>query len=230
MNELIKSIRVGAVDFFGIIIPGILLIAMCALGFFMPLLLIIMDILGVAINWQEALSKNTTLIFSTLVIFSYVLGYILRLSSPDELDRESAKIVIKQEKKFNLNFDEDGWPYDLGNSTEKYPYSKFRDYLQKRGHLELTEELVTWCPDRDFTEGAVWDDVVHTDKSPIPKTKRSKSAINEMKIKVRVQCPELSALIESKEGHIRLMAGTWTAFKFSITLVMITFLIVTAVC
>ncbi|HEX2998099.1 MAG TPA: hypothetical protein VHP14_24960, partial [Anaerolineales bacterium] len=49
-------------------------------------------------------------------------------------------------------------------------------------------------------------------------------------MKVRLQCPELSALIESKEGHIRLMAGTWAAFNFSIIPVGLALAIVTAAC
>jgi len=235
MNDLIKSIRVGAVDFFGIIIPGILLITMCTLGFFMPLLLVITNISGISlsagIDWQGILSKNAPLILSALIfaliVFSYVLGYILRLSSPDELDKKSAKKVIDKEKRVISNFEDDCWPYNPDDKTEKYPYSRFRDYLKKRGHLELIEELVTWCPDKDFEEGAVWDDVKRDDGIPVLKTKRSKSAINEMKMKVRIQCPELSALIDSKEGHIRLMAGTWTAFNLSLWLVGIAELIIT---
>ncbi|HMB21266.1 MAG: hypothetical protein ACM33V_06150 [Chloroflexota bacterium] len=230
MDELVKSIRVGAVDFFGIIIPGILLIAMYIIGFFVPILFLIMDISNATIKWQELYAQNATLFAFILVIFSYVLGYILRLSSPDKLDKESAEIVIEEEKKLNQDFDDDGWPYNLKNKKEKYPYSRFREYLKKRGHLELLQELVTWCPDEELKEGAVWDDITHPDGTPIPKTKRSKSAVNEMKMKIRLQCPELSALIESKEGHIRLMAGTWAAFNFSIIPVILALVIVAAAC
>ena len=199
MDELIKSIRIGAVDFFGMVIPGILLISICTLGFFLPILFLIVASYQIAIDWRTLYADTATPIFFVAIIFSYVLGYILRLSSPDELDEESAKAVIQRESEKNPKFlEEDGWPYDLTNKSEKYPYSKFREYLKKRGHLELLEELVTWCPDNEFREGAVWDDLKNRKGKPIAKTKRSKSAVNEMKMKVRVQCPELSALIESK--------------------------------
>ncbi len=235
MNDLIKSIRVGAVDFFGIMMPGILLLTMCTIGFFIPLILIIMNLTGssiAGIDWQEILSRNVSLILTILVfavlVSSYVIGYILRLSSPDELDKKSAKKVIEKEKRASANFEEDCWPYNLDDKTEKYPYSRFRDYLKKRGHLELIDELVTWCPDDQLDkDGGIWKDETHSNGKSIPRTKRSKSAINEMKIKVRLQCPELSALIESKEGHIRLMAGTWTAFSLSLWLVGIAGFIIT---
>jgi hypothetical protein len=36
-----------------------------------------------------------------------------------------------------------------------------------------------------------------------------------MKMKIRLHCPQLSMLAESKEAHVRLMAGSWSAFRFS---------------
>jgi len=227
MEEFVKSIRVGAVDFFGIIIPGVLLLSMSITGCFIPLLLIISGISGANIDWQAIYSENSSLILFVLVIFSYVLGYILRLSSPDELDRISAREVIKKERKIDPNFKEDGWPFNPEDEKDKYPYSNFREYLVKRGHVELTKKLVTWCPDDQLTgDKPTWEGEKGPDGKAILKTKRSKTDINKMKMKVRVQCPELSALIESKEGHIRLMAGTWTAFNLSMIFIGITFLFI----
>jgi hypothetical protein len=215
MDELVKSIRIGTVDFFGIVIPGVLLITMLLVGAFMPLVTIIMDVSMVSVCWQELVSQNMVLILFALVILAYVFGYILRLSSPDELDKISADYVIDEEVDKTINIEKDGWPYNRDNKLEKYPYSKFREYLQKRGHRELTEKLVTWGEDENPAPDATWPDEKDGDGNPIPMTKRSKTTVNKLKMKVRIHSSELSGLIESKEGHIRLMAGTWAAFRTS---------------
>lgn len=225
MNELAKSIRFGTVDFFGIIIPGFLVISMYFIGCFTPILFFLVDVTHTEdIDWNAIYSNYWLLILLALIIFSYVLGYIIRLSSPDELDKESAKRVINSEIRKGVDIEKDGWPYDLGNPMEKYPYSKFREYLIKRGHEHLTRELVTWSADEFPPPGATWPDEA-LDGKAISMTKRSKTTINKMKMCIRMHCPELSGLIESKEGHIRLMAGTWAAFKLSIAPVGLTLLL-----
>jgi len=258
MNDISKSIRVGTVDFFGIMIPGIIVIAMCIIGFFVPIASIIMD-LSHAQMASFAMDGNVVLLIGfLLVIFSYVLGYILRLSSPDILDRKSAIKVIRGEYAKSLQTDtpltirdrllsvkdtprafkkwvgsitlswrdirkwikKDGWPFDPSNPKDKYPYLHFRKYLEKRGHEQLARELATWEPEAEKTE-TVPPPVDASELRPpkpsisVNKKQRSKSTINMMKMSIRLYCPELSSLVESKEAHIRLMAGTWTAFKFS---------------
>lgn len=241
MNDISKSIRVGTVDFFGIMIPGLLVIAMCVIGFFAPLISIIADLSGARMT-PVILDTNAALLgLVLLVVFSYLIGYILRLSSPDTLDRKSAVKVIRGEcarhsqKQVPLNFLEkivslkeapgaivkwlrsitrarktmeewiqkDGWPFNPGDPRDKFPYLNFRAYLLKRGHGELAEALINWEAESE-------------DKGAAPARKqRSKSIVNKMKMLIRLYCPELSALVESKEAHIRLMAGAWAAFKFS---------------
>jgi len=224
MNEIAKSIRMGTVDFFGVLVPGILVITMVALGVFMPLLSLLMDISNINIKLEAIDLNAATLILASLIIFAYVLGYILRLSSPDALDRISAKKVIVKEIKAGTDMVADGWPYDPDNPKDKYPYFNFRNYLLKRGHEHLTKALVTWGSDADWSAGKTWSDK-GSDKKPIVITKRSKSTVNKMKMDVRLHCPELNGMLESKEGHIRLMAGAWAAFRFSMPSVIITFMV-----
>jgi uncharacterized protein YacL len=97
MNETFKSIRIGTVDFFGILIPGLLTTVTFAVGFFVPIIMFILYIAPTNILEMIQDPKYIAFILVMLVIFSYVLGYILRLSSPDELDKISARNVILKE-------------------------------------------------------------------------------------------------------------------------------------
>jgi hypothetical protein len=218
MNDIVKTIRVGTVDFFGVIVPGILVIAMCGLGFLAPMLSLIMDVSDVPFDPSSVAPNVVIIAVISLVVFAYVLGYILRLSSPDELDRISARHVITEEKKMGTNLSADDWPYNPEDRNDKYPYFNFRNYLIRRGHEHLTRELVTWGHDDDSSAGKTWLDK-GADKKPVKITKRSKSTVNKMKMSVRLHCPELNGLLESKEGHIRLMAGAWAAFSLSMRFV-----------
>ena len=257
MDDLSKTIRVGTVDLFGIVIPGMIVIAMCVIGFFVPLASIVVDISHAETTPIEMDTNELLLALFLLVIFSYVVGYILRLSSPDQLDRKSAINVIKGEyfkkelksvpltlrdyvpalkdrwhvfKKWYestfVSWDEikewikdDGWPFDPGDLTDKYPYNNFREYLKNRGHDDLAMVWATWepCSSNKGSADSENKSEQKTSKKVASETKcqRSKSNVNRMKMLIRIYCPELSALIESKEAHIRLMAGTWAAFKFS---------------
>jgi hypothetical protein len=164
MNEFSKSIWVGTVDFFGIIIPGLLIIVMCTLGFMIPIATIIQDLYGVQLDSLDIGTNSIWIMILPLVMFSYLFGYILRLSSPDVLDRKSAKKVIKRElaqaaqKGIPLTvekwMEEDGWPFNPYNRADKYPYLGFKRFLKTRGHEDLIKkELVSWGPDRGIPSG-----------------------------------------------------------------------------
>lgn len=133
MNEIAKSIRVGTVNFFGVVVPGFLLIFIIYIGFILPMVSIITyanpvsstekiierttkyDQQGKKKETHEKISvtENPSALkrlssgypfidIVVLVVLSYVLGYILRLSSPDELDRISATKVLKEERKWQI--------------------------------------------------------------------------------------------------------------------------------
>lgn len=324
MEELAKSIRVGTVNFFGVVVPGLLLLFVMYIGFVMPVIstlaLITCDDPNIReqtittvkeLDATSAVTKTveTTTIQQTLsdvvniaanqfgpekwatdyqilnvlilLVLSYVFGYILRLSSPDELDRISAIHVLKEEQKYHewktisefrkealssckskaeeeripneqklhkkltgsfwyifpkhrlepfqnkkkvffdnpglteAKFeeevkkckDDDKWPFDPYDYCDKYPYLKFKEYLIGRGHEQSLAKLVVWGPLKG--------------KASDPK-RRSKTHVNQMKMDIREHCPELMGPLESKEAHIRLMAGTWAAFRFSLPFVAIT--------
>lgn len=226
MEDIIKSVRLGTIDFFGILIPGLLAVVIFGVGFFIPLLLLILDITGpVSLFQGEPEPSVVVFILFVLTVLAYVLGYVLRLSSPDELDRVSGEYVTKRERKLNKSFKEE-WPYDYEDPLDKYPYFNFRTYLIKRGHTHLTRDLVTWGPDDQV--GLPWLDE-NGRKPSVLVTKRSKTTVNKMKLDIRLYCPQLTGLLESKEGHIRLMAGTWAAFRFSLLPACLAWLIVTPV-
>jgi hypothetical protein len=223
MNDISKAIRVGTVDFFGILVPGVLVITMWGLGFFLPIMALVMDLSNVKMSQIPIDTNNAILILFFLVIFSYVFGYILRLTSPDELDRKSARHVIAKEVQSGTDIEMDEWPFDPENEKDKFPYLNFRNYLIVRGHKHLTEDLVIWGPDDESCTDAQPEK--KKSKKTISKAQRSKSIVNKMKMEIRFYCPELSFFLEGKEAHIRLMSGTWAGFKFSMTFVAIAFVI-----
>lgn len=261
MNNMIKSVQVGAVDFFGILMPGLLTTVTSITGFFIPIFLLIVTVTGAHVPVVPFEPTGVGAVLFVLVLFSYVLGYILRLSSPDELDKISARNVIlreldrlheqfekhpeenqdhqvykvslwyrlilhyphlrnmikaisrdsitREEQKFSLFVLQDAWPYNPDEPLDKYPYLNFYWYLEHRDHTDLAD-LVNWGSD-----------------DADARNKRSKTTVNRMKMDVRYYCPQLSKMLESKEGHIRLMAGTWSAFRISVLLVAIALVVVT---
>lgn len=153
------------------------------------------------------------------MLLSYILGYIIRLTTPDFLDQISAQTIVKNwgrtEKKKRNRFrdvvitssktpEADYWPFHGDpESKNKYPYYYFKEYLIARGHPNLAN-LVTWGPPN--IEGRV---------------KRSKTAINMMKLYVYNTNSHLSSIIEANEAHIRFMSGTWRAISKNILFVIL---------
>jgi len=122
-------------------------------------------------------------VLAIILILAYVIGYVFRLSTPDELDEKSARIVLAK-----INAEEDHWPY-RGEKGNKFPYFHFKEYLEHRKH----EKLASYVK---------WDE-----------KNRSKTFVNLMKFETSLRCPHLSATIESNEAHIRMLFGTWQACR-----------------
>lgn len=200
MVQLLQALRIGVVNLFGITVPGFLILLFAVVGFMVPVLNIVFHISP--FNWDILHSYYQQNSFVTLiitVIISYVAGYILRLSTPDDLDAVSAKKVLKTMDSKEKNV----WPFTT-EKGDKFPYFNFRAYLEARdlGHLL---DHVKWGSDK---------------KSSNVTTKRSKTAVNVMKLDIMQKSPELSAVVESNEAHIRLMSGTWSAIRSTIGLVL----------
>lgn len=199
MNETLRALSLGAVHLFGIAVPGFLLIFLASIGLFVPALAMALHFShpnwGVVISFYE---RNQVLIVSMLLLLSYIAGYILRLSSPDELDQESAKHALRQMDDNERRV----WPYQ-GKEGDRFPYFHFREYLEARGLHHLAEH-VKWGP-----PGA-------SDRS-----KRSKTAVNAMKLDILLHQPNLASVVDSNEAHIRLMSGTWLAIRYTQSLLLV---------
>ncbi len=193
MIEFLRALKLGAVNLFGVAIPGFMLLFFSVLGAIAPAIVLCMGLFHTTLPFEilENYKLPTTVV---VVIFSYVGGYILRLSTPDELDKKSAQVVLE-----TMDEDEKScWPY-TGNPTDKFPYEHFWLYLEQRGLNEVRRQ-VTWGKPLPGLSGPQFG-------------KRSKTAIHQMKLDVLVNCRDLFAEIESYEAHIRLMSGTWFAIK-----------------
>jgi hypothetical protein len=192
MNETLRSLSLGAVHLFGVAVPGFLLIFLAVTGLLIPALAIALHISHA--DWRVVLSvceRNRVLVISVALLLSYVAGYILRLSTPDKLDQESAKHVLNELDEAEKNL----WPY-RGEEGDKFPYFYFREYLEERDLHHLAEH-VKWGPPSSAGD----------------RSKRSKTAVNAMKLDILLKQPGLSAVVDSNEAHIRLMSGTWLAIR-----------------
>lgn len=202
MIEILRALRLGVVNLFGIAVPGFLLLFLLVLGFLVPGIAAALHVAGPVRGPLSAASSSVAVAVIVAVILSYVVGYILRLSSPDELDLVSAKKVLAQMDAEDI----DQWPF-RGDEKEKWPYFHLRAYLKAR-HLEHLLYLVKWGPDQAV-------------KGASTTGKRSKTAVNSMKLEISLRSPALAAAVESNEAHVRLMSGTWLSLRASYVPVMI---------
>jgi hypothetical protein len=90
MNELLRALRLGTINLFGIAVPGFLLLFSSVTGFLLPFVALALNLndvqLHVDLDWYNA---GKWILASIFILISYVAGFILRLTSPDELDRIS---------------------------------------------------------------------------------------------------------------------------------------------
>jgi hypothetical protein len=204
MADCMRFLRLGVINVLGITVPGILLIVFLSVGFFFPLAIVVLPVCQVLFGSDNYVhltqvmafyTSNKMILWGLILVMAYVAGYIIRLSAIDDLDRISADIILQKmnqdaKERRGLNAIEDHWPYQ-GEPDNKFPYFHFKKYLLFRG-LKDYANLVAWGPCENI---------------------RSKTHINRMKIEVMTESPELSAVIESNEAHVRLMFGTWMAIK-----------------
>ncbi|HWS85638.1 MAG TPA: hypothetical protein VN282_01485 [Pyrinomonadaceae bacterium] len=100
MLELFRFFRLGLVNVVGVTVPGVLFLLFAGVGFVLPLSLFVLyfNQLLTAVPHYEgwllvgaAYRENKATLTVLFFVLAYVIGYIIRLSSPDELDRKSAK-------------------------------------------------------------------------------------------------------------------------------------------
>lgn len=215
MIDILRFFRLGIINIMGITVPGLLLISLSVIGFFLPAGLVIVpysamlfgppdyEIGELVLTWFNSQGWfASALILFFLLVFAYIVGYIIRLSSPDVLDLISAEKIVN---KMGIDaLKEDHWPY-RGDPKDRFPYFHFKDYLTARGLPELAN-LVQWGNPESEEPG---------------KGKRTKTQINMMKLEVANNSPELSATLEGNEAHVRLMFGTWSVIKICIPLIFV---------
>jgi len=226
MTDWLRFVRLGLINILGVTVPGILLLLFIGAGFLFPLSLCVIPVSQLAgsdqsLKWQELANfwtANKLVIFLLGLVLAYITGYIIRLTTPDDLDRISGDKVISKmglqrmvkdgkikdetakvangvaEEEGKKAAEMDHWPY-RGEPDNKFPYFHFKDYLEWRG-LRDCANLVEWLPPANSGQ-----------------SKRSKTHMVMMKLDVLTKAPELSAILESTEAHIRLMSGTWVAIK-----------------
>lgn len=217
MIDFFRFLRVGLINIIGVTVPGMLLLCLFALGVLLPISAAFIRLCQVLSGSEETAcvsilsdlwGANRMIFLALFLVFSYIAGYILRLLTPDGLDERSALLVLKrmdQEagKDGGQAAAEDKWPVrmdETGTKLEKegkFPYKHFKEYLTARGHHDLAA-LVRWEESATPLE------------FPIP-AKRSKTHVNIVKLEILTRAPDLSAMVESNEAHVRLMFGTWTA-------------------
>ena len=106
MIEFLRALKLGAVNLFGVAIPGFMLLFFSVLGAIAPAIVLCMGLFHTTLPFEilENYKLPTTVV---VVIFSYVGGYILRFVLPDELDKKSAQVVLE-----TMDEDEKScWPY-----------------------------------------------------------------------------------------------------------------------
>ncbi|HEV7892560.1 MAG TPA: hypothetical protein VGP08_18245 [Pyrinomonadaceae bacterium] len=255
MLELFRFFRLGIVNLVGVTLPGLLTIFFFGVGFIWPLLIFVFDLnqrfAGVeqAAAWEiigSLYSSNKGIITSLIIILSYIIGYIIRLSTPDELDRISAKNVLKKMgeelapetkealKKIPITSDN----YD---ATESFSLERAPEEIDEGLSREaiVAAKLDSWpyrgentnkfpyyyfkqyLTSRGLAELAELVKWGHPSSESEANTfKRSKTMVNLMKLEVGLRSSELSSVIESNEAHVRLLFGTWQAITTSQRFVM----------
>lgn len=220
MNDILRTLRLGIIDLLGVTVPGLILLFLLLFGCIAPSVLLFSDVVSCqqAVERQAVINSlnasptgadsnesqlvsvlrslppvghvHSSIVLAIILILAYVIGYTLRLSSPDILDKKSTPIVLgEMEKQKKGSVRDDFWPIRLGEEENKFPYWHFSEYLKHRKHDELAEYVK-------------WNEKM-----------RSKTCVNKMKLETSILCPQLSAIIESNEAHIRLLFGTWSACR-----------------
>jgi hypothetical protein len=187
------------IDFFGILVPGLLFIILSLLTLGWPILIFTDKIYELlfgplsSFDILKAINSLSTITVIELSIFilmvSYVIGTIFFRRDPKLPDENSYNKWVKDKIK-----DPENWIVRKekdGDTDVQYPYRYLFEYLEKRNLLHLAK-LVPW-------------------KGTDPKTfdKRTKVFINILKTRFEFYYPEKCGSIIKNEAQIRLMSSLW---------------------
>jgi hypothetical protein len=129
MDELVKSFRLGVVQIFGIMVPGLVLLASLAYAL----------LGGNHLDWGIDWKSYRIEVAAGVMILSYLLGFIVRLIPMDSLDFFASlwlKLRLFVRRKWNRR------PQGF------YPYRNLKDLLRADG-LKGLESYVLWGPDKE---------------------------------------------------------------------------------
>ncbi|ADQ80345.1 hypothetical protein Palpr_2209 [Paludibacter propionicigenes WB4] len=201
------------VDFLGALCPGLLFCLAIVLTFGSTSIYLIYQIKALvsiylphneninAYRFLDTFSsfvKGFSFYFALVVLVSsYVLGQFLYRKDPKDADNASYLRILKKENKKNKNWGGDWVEHykidELKNCVVEYPYRYLKSYFEKRGLLHLAK-IIPW-DETDFT-------------------KRSKTFINLLKIRINYYRPDCMGEILKNEGHIRLMSSLWHSLRY----------------
>jgi hypothetical protein len=187
------------IDFFGILVPGLLFIVFSLFTLGWPILIFtdrIYELLFASHTTIDVLkiisSLNTTATIEVSILIlmvSYVIGTIFFRRDPKLPDENSYKKCVKP---YQIK-DPTGWVVreDKDGLDIQYPYRYLYEYLMKRNLLHLAK-LVPW----KGTEPNTYD-------------RRTKIFINMLKARLEFYFPEKCDTIIKNEAQIRLMSSLW---------------------
>ena len=247
MIELFRFFRLGIVNLVGVTLPGLLTLFYFGVGFIAPLIILVFDfaqrLAGVepSIVWgkiDSLYSSNKGIIITLTVLFAYGIGYVIRLSTPDQLDKISAKNVLKKMGEELASETKEALKKiaETSDDGEKFADERALEEIDEELNREaiVAAKLDSWpyqgektnkfpyyyfkqyLKSRGLTELAElvkWGDPKSEDEAN--SFKRSKTMVNLMKLEVGLRSPELSSVIESNEAHVRLLFGAWQAITTS---------------
>lgn len=220
------------VDLLGGLVPGILFVVASSIAVF-PAINALINSCGDSGNIGNfyallkdilSSSKETpnmiwVALFTLTFIISYIVGHLFYRQDPKIPDTQSFIKASKKKPKGVITDDEirkwkrDSFACESPDDCQ-FPYEYLTDYLIARGHTHLAD-MITWNERNQ---------------------QRSKTFINQIKIRLDYHFPEKYKRITRNEAHVRLATSTWYVGKIlfwlsisGISIVVISFLIFTGI-
>lgn len=230
--KLSLRLRDVFVDFLACLIPGFIFITVTSV-LVISLIIIVFFILkspavsNVALqnvmNFVEKKLFSSGILFwfhAGVIVFSYVAGHLLYRQDPKEPDYRSFIKIRETVMGFTA------WVIEKGGGIVpddiQFPYSNLKRYLSARSFDHLNG-CIKWDP-QDFIQ---LDDPNHVKELEKRGNNRSKSFINQLKMRISFIYPDNNFSLIKNEAHIRLASSMWYFAKFTISL---SYFIITILC
>jgi hypothetical protein len=187
VTEVVQLLRHFSTDLLGALVPGICFMTVLLVSFWFLLLTICGNSIFCVLSpkWPGPAG----LIF---LVFAYTIGLVFSNRSVNAPDKKSIKYNIDQ---YVSNTPEIMAVAESGD--DRYPYSKFRYYLENIGFNHLAEYIpwefgnekkMQWC---------------------------NKRYTNKLKHRINAYSPSQMQTVEKHESHVRMMSSLWYATGIS---------------